>query len=53
MDNHDYEISNESMEIKWVTISEALELIDKNDYGMLRMVDKYQKYLHKNKAFEM
>ena len=53
VDSHDYEISNESMEIKWVTIGEALELIDKNDYGMLRMVDKYQKYLHKNKAFEM
>ena len=47
VDNHDYEISNESMEIKWVTIDEALDLVDKNDYGMIRMINKYKKYLKK------
>lgn len=45
VDNHDYEISNESMEIKWVTINEALDLVDKNDYGMIRMINKYKNYL--------
>lgn len=45
VDNHDYEISNESMEIKWVTIDEALDLVDKNDYGMIRMINKYKKFL--------
>ncbi len=42
VDNHDYEISNESMEIKWVTIAEALDLVDKNDYGM---INKYKEFL--------
>lgn len=37
-----YEISNESMEIKWVTIDEANKLINPNDYGMKRMIEKYK-----------
>lgn len=44
VENHNYEISNESTEIKWVTIDEALKLIDKNDYSMIRMVKKYKKF---------
>ena len=47
VESHNYEMSNESMEIKWVTIDEALKLIDKNDYGMIRMVKKYKKFLNK------
>lgn len=47
VDNHNYEISNESMEIKWVAIDEALDLVDKNDYGIIRMINKYKKFLHK------
>lgn len=41
----DYEISNESVEIKWVTIDEALSLVDKNDYGIIRMIKKYKEFL--------
>lgn len=47
VDNHHYEISNESIEIKWVTIKEARELVNKHDKGMLRMIDKYENYLNK------
>lgn len=45
VNNHDYEISNESMEIKWVTINEALDLVHKNDYGIIRMINKYKEFL--------
>ncbi len=37
-----YEISNESMEIKWVAIDEAKKLIDPNDLGIKRMIEKYE-----------
>ena len=47
VDNHNYEISNESVEIKWVTINEALSLVDKRDAGMIRMIDKYKSFLEK------
>lgn len=45
VDSHNYEISNESMEIKWVTINEALQLVDKNDYSMHRMIEKYKGFI--------
>lgn len=48
VDNHNYEISNESVEIKWVTINEALKLVDKKDYGMIRMINKYKTFLSDN-----
>lgn len=49
VDSHNYEISNESMEIKWVTINEALEFVDKNDYSMRRMIEKYKGFIsHEN-----
>lgn len=49
VNNYNYEISNESLEIKWVTIDEALNLIDPQDYGMQRMICKYKKWLNNNK----
>ena len=45
-DNHDFTISNESTEIKWVTIEEARKLVNKLDYAMLRMINKYEQYLN-------
>ena len=45
VDNHDFVVSDESVEIKWVTIDEALQLIDKRDYAMIRMVEKYKNFL--------
>ena len=45
VDNHNYKISNESVEIKWVTINEALSLVDKRDTGMIRMIEKYKLFL--------
>lgn len=48
VDSHNYLISNESLEIKWVTIEETLKLINKQDHGMKRMVQKYQKILQEN-----
>ena len=48
VNNYKYEISNESIEIKWATIDEALRLINKNDYGMKRMIYKYKKWLNNN-----
>ncbi|MEG1581865.1 MAG: NUDIX hydrolase [Clostridia bacterium] len=41
-----YEVSNESMEIKWVTIDEAKRLVDPNDNGMQRMILKYKNFLN-------
>ena len=45
VNNHECEISNESIDIKWVTIEEALNLVDEKDYGMIRMINKYKEYL--------
>lgn len=45
VDNHNFNISDESTEIKWVTIDEALKLVDKKDIGMIRMIKKYEDYL--------
>lgn len=47
----DSHISNESIEIKWVTVDEAHKLVQKDDYGMHRMLDKYAKFIkeYKNK----
>lgn len=38
-----FEISNESTEIKWVSCDEARVLINDKDFGMKRMIDKYEK----------
>ena len=46
VDNYDFNISNESMEIKWVTISEAKGLIADFDDGMQRMIKKYENFLN-------
>lgn len=51
-DNHDFQISDESIEIKWVTIEEAKELIDPNDVAMIRMVDKYENLVNNNMLSE-
>lgn len=45
VNNHNSTISNESIEIKWVTIDEAKKLVDKHDYGTLKMIDKYSNYI--------
>ena len=43
--NKNFQMSDESMEIKWVTINEAKRLVNPLDKGMLRMIDKYEDYL--------
>ena len=48
--NTDFTISNESMEIKWVTIGEALKLISPEDDGMHRMVEKYKSFVENNNS---
>lgn len=45
-DNKTFKVSNESTEIKWVTIEEAKNLIDKDDYAMIRMLEKYENLLN-------
>lgn len=45
--NKNFEISNESTEIKWVSIEEAKKLINPQDIGMIRMIEKYEKLLEK------
>ena len=48
VNNHTFEISNESMEIKWITIQEAKQLINKEDKAMQRMLAKYELYCKQN-----
>lgn len=43
-----FEISNESTEIKWVSIDEAKNLINKDDKAMQRMLKKYELYCKQN-----
>ena len=43
-----FEISNESTEIKWVSIEEAKNLINKEDKAMQRMLKKYELYCNQN-----
>lgn len=43
--NKNYKVSNESTEIKWVTIEEAKKLISKDDQAMQRMLKKYERIL--------
>lgn len=43
-----FEISNESTEIKWVSIEEAKKLINKDDKAMQRMLKKYELYYKQN-----
>ena len=38
--------SNESLELKWCTLSEAKELVSKDDIGTLRMLEKYEKLIN-------
>jgi len=45
VNNHDFKLSDESTEIKWVSIDEVRNLIDKEDNGTNRMIDKYEKIL--------
>ena len=46
--NKFFEISNESIEIKWVTLEEAKKLVHPDDVGMQRMLKKYESWLNKN-----
>ena len=46
--NKSFEISNESTEIKWVSIEEAKNLINKDDKAMQRMLAKYELYCKQN-----
>ena len=46
--NAKFEMSNESTEIKWVSIKEAKNLINKEDKAMTRMLKKYENYLKSN-----
>ena len=46
VDSHDFQISDESKEIKWVTIDEAKTLADPNDDCIHRMIIKYENYLN-------
>ena len=46
--NKNFEISNESTEIKWVKIEEAKNLINPEDKAMIRMIEKYQDWLKYN-----
>jgi len=46
VDNHNFELSDESMEIKWVTISEAKKLVSDFDDGMQRMIKKYEDFIN-------
>jgi len=39
---HDFKISNESKEIKWVTIDEAKKLVSPTDDAIQRMIAKYE-----------
>lgn len=43
----DFKVSRESLEIKWVTIEEALNLIHPEDKGMFRMITKYKEIIKK------
>ena len=43
-----FNISNESTEIKWVTIDEAKHLVDKKDAAMHRMINKYEELISNN-----
>lgn len=45
--NKKFKISNESTDIKWVTIPEARKLVNKDDYSILRMIDKYEHICNK------
>lgn len=47
--NKSFEISNESFEIKWVTLAEAKKLVHPDDVGMQRMLKKYGNWI-KNKG---
>ena len=44
-DDHNFTISDESTEIKWVTIDQAKQLADPQDHAMLRMIDKYEDFI--------
>lgn len=46
VDDHNFKLSSESVEIKWVSIAEAKKLIADFDDGMQRMISKYEDCLN-------
>lgn len=46
--NNNFTISNESLDIKWVTTTEAKKLIHPSDIGTRRMIDKYEQFYLKD-----
>ena len=47
--NKEFKISNESTEIKWVTLDEAKKLISPKDHAMQRMLEKYKNLLESSR----
>lgn len=47
VDSHYCNVSDESVGIRWVTIDVAYELVLPDDYGIIRMIDKYKLYINK------
>jgi len=48
-DQNQFNISNESKDIKWATLDEAKQLASPEDHSMQRMLKKYEKYLKNRK----
>lgn len=44
----DCHVSSESLEIKWVTLNQAKQLVSPSDLGIQRMLDKFEKLYHNN-----
>lgn len=55
INKRDFSISNESLEIKWVNINTAKKLVNKNDFGMINMIEKYENWYakHHNKNINL
>lgn len=47
---HEFKISSESLDIKWVSVREARKLAHSQDESLLRMIEKYEKILSKSFA---
>ena len=45
VDTHENHISNESLELRWVSVDEAKQLAKPDDKGMQRMLNKYELFL--------
>lgn len=50
VEDKNFTISEESMDIKWVSIEQAKTLVNKDDLGMQRMLEKYEKILKDKKS---